>query len=110
MSKESTESKESNPAPETHEEVDATIGAATRRPLEPLSTAQLVKEVTGQTGLLVKKQLDLAISELRSDLSSELAMFAAFGTSAVTSILGLAVLLMAGVFVLARLMPAWQAA
>ena len=110
MSKETTESKGSNPVPKTQEEVDATIGAAIHRPLEPLSTAQLVKEVTGQTGLLMKKQLDLAISELRSDLSSELAMVEGFGISAVTSILGLAVLLMAGVFGLARLMPAWQAA
>ena len=102
--------EESNPVPETQKEVDATIGAAMRRPLEPLSTPQLVKEVTGQTGLLMKKQLDLAISELRSDLSSELAMVGGFGIAAVTSILGLAVLLMAGVFGLARLMPAWQAA
>ena len=110
MSKESTESNKSNPVPEAQEEVDATIGAAMRRPLEPLSTPQLVKEVTGQTGLLMKKQLDLAISELRSDLSSELAMVGGFGIAAVTSILGLAVLLMAGVFGLATLMAAWQAA
>ena len=110
MSKESTESNESNPVPQLQEAVDATIGSSVHRPLEPLSTAQLVKEVTGQTGLLAKKQLDLAISELRSDLSSELAMVGGFGISAVTAILGLAVLLMAGVFGLARLIPAWQAA
>ena len=36
----------------------------------------------------MKKQLDLWISELRSDLSSELAMVGGFGIAAVTSILG----------------------
>jgi Putative Actinobacterial Holin-X, holin superfamily III len=84
--------------------------AQPQRPLENLSTAELVKELTSQVGLLAKKQIDLAATELRADLTAELAMVGGLGIAAIASILGLAVLLVAGVFGLALLMPGWEAA
>jgi len=80
------------------------------RPLEAVSAGELVKKVTSQIGLLAQKQIDLAASELRSDLTAELRMVEGIGISAVAAILGLAVLLMAGVFGLTLVMPGWEAA
>jgi len=86
------------------------VAARQARPPEDLSAAELVKEVTGQIGLLARKQIDLATSELRADLKAELQMVGGLGIGAILAILGLAILLVAGVFGLALLMPAWQAA
>ena len=80
------------------------------RPLENIPAGTLVKDVTGQIGLLVQKQIDLATTELRGDLMAELKMVEGLGISAVAAILGLAVLLVAGVFGLTLVMPGWEAA
>jgi phosphoserine phosphatase len=84
--------------------------SARPRPLQTLSATELVKEVTGQVGLLAKKQIDLATTELRADLTAELAMVKGLGVAAIASILAMAVLLVAGVLALATLIPGWQAA
>jgi len=80
------------------------------RPLENIPGSALVKDVTGQIGLLVEKQINLATSELRRDLVAELQMVEGLGVSVVAAILGLAVLLVAGVFGLTLVMPGWEAA
>ncbi len=74
------------------------------------SAGELVKEVTGQISLLAQKQIDLAAAELRADLMTELHMVEGLGVAAIATILSLAVLLVAGVFGLALVMPGWQAA
>ena len=90
------------------EEPSQTV-AAPPRALEGLSAGELVKEITGQIGLLAKKQIELATSELRADVAAELAMVGGLGIAAISAILGLAVLLVAGVFALSLVMPGWQA-
>ena len=74
-----------------------------------MSAGELVKEVTGQIGLLAQKQIALAVAELRADLMTELHMVGGLGVSAIAAILGLAVLLVAGVFGLTLVMPGWEA-
>lgn len=98
-----TATGEDDMANETHIERSA-------RPLEERSAGELVKQVTGQIGLLARKQIDLATTELRADLMAELQMVGGLGVGAVAAILGLAVLLVAGVFGLALVMPGWEAA
>ena len=80
------------------------------RPLESIPGSALVKDVTGQIGLLVQKEIDLATSELRRDLIAELQMVEGLGVSVVAAILGVAVLLVAGIFGLTLVMPGWEAA
>jgi hypothetical protein len=79
------------------------------RPLKDVPAGELVKEVTGQIGLLAKKQIDLASAELRGDLMAELQMVKGISIAAIAAILGLAILLVAGVFGLTLIMPGWEA-
>ena len=78
--------------------------AATRpraRPLEGVPAGELLKEVTEQVSLLAQKQIELATTELRSDLKAELAMVGGLGVAAVAALMALALLLW---------LPGWQAA
>jgi hypothetical protein len=77
---------------------------------ENLSTRELVSEITGKVSLLVKKEVELAKTELRANVEAELAMVKALAAGVVAALLGLNTLLVAVVFALAMKMPGWLAA
>jgi len=88
------------------EEEAAMTNGATRS----LSLRDLLGEITGKVTLLAKKEVELARTELRADLASELAMGKGLAVAAVMGILGVNMLLVAAAFALAVYLPAWLAA
>ncbi len=74
-----------------------------------LSTVQLLKEIASQGGLLVKKQIALAKTELKSDARTEAKVAGGLGLAAVGAIITLTLLLVTGAFALALVLPAWAA-
>ena len=74
-----------------------------------LSTLQLIKEIASQGGLLVKKQIALAKTELKSDARTEAKVAGGLGLAAVGAIITLTLLLVTGAFALALVLPAWAA-
>jgi membrane-bound ClpP family serine protease len=85
----------------------ARLGAARA---ENLSTRELVAEISGKVSLLVKKEVELAKTEMKANVQAELAMLKAMVAAAVAGLLGLNTLLVAVVFALALKMPGWLAA
>lgn len=75
-----------------------------------LSLRELLGEITGKVTTLAKKEVELARTELKADLASELAVGKGLLLAAVVGILGINMLLVAGVFALASFMPGWLAA
>ena len=75
-----------------------------------LSTPDLVKEIAHQVQRLVTAQLTLAKAELRADLTREKKMASHLGVAAVALLATVNLLLVAGVFALASVLPAWAAA
>jgi hypothetical protein len=75
-----------------------------------LSTRALISEITAKAFLLTTKQVELAKGEVRADLASELVMAKAFGLALVAALAGLNLLLVAGVFAFALVIPGWAAA
>jgi hypothetical protein len=74
-----------------------------------LSTVQLLKEIASQGGLLVKKQIALAKTELKSDARTEAKVAGGLGLAAVGAIITVTLLLVTVAFALALVMPAWAA-
>ncbi len=74
-----------------------------------MSTVDLIKEITGQVGLLAKTQIDLAKTELKADLKSEVAMVSGLGIAALAGITTLNMLVVTAILALAQKMPTWQA-
>ena len=77
---------------------------------EQLSTVKLVKEITAKGTELVKKEVELAIAEAKTDLRSELSMVKTLVAAGVAAIVTLNLLLIAAVFGLATVMSPWLAA
>lgn len=77
---------------------------------EILSTRELIGEITGKTSLLIKKEVELAKTEIMADLQAELAMVKGLGLALVAALAGLNLLLVALVLALAAWMPGWLAA
>jgi len=75
-----------------------------------LSLRELLGEITGKVTLLARKEIELARTELRADLASEVAAGKGLVVAAVVGILGVNMLLVAAAFALAVYMPAWLAA
>jgi putative superfamily III holin-X len=75
-----------------------------------LSTRALLADITGKVSLLVKKEVELATTEVKADLQKELSMVKAIAAAVVAGLLGLNMLLVAAVFALATKMPGWIAA
>ena len=59
---------------------------------------------------MVKKEVELATTEVKADLQKELSMVKALAAAVVAGLLGLNMLLVAAVFALAMKMPGWAAA
>ncbi|SRR6266498_226942 len=74
-----------------------------------LSTLQLVKEIALQSGLLVKKQVALAKTELRADVRTEAKVAGGLGVAAICGIIAATLLLVTAAFALSLMMPAWAA-
>jgi hypothetical protein len=82
------------------------VGNGTRA----LPIRELVAQVIGKATLLAKKEVELARTEVKADLESELAALKGLAGAALVLVLGLNMLLVAGVFWLATWLPAWLAA
>ena len=77
---------------------------------QQLSTLALIREVTSKGIALARKELELARTEIRHDVRTELATVKALGVAAVLGTAALTLLLVAAALALAALMPAWGAA
>jgi cytochrome c biogenesis protein CcdA len=86
-----------------------TMSARTRRP-EGLSTRRLLVEISERASRLVRKEVELARSEIKADLKAELAVVKGFAVTLVAGLAAVNMLLLAVVFALARVIPDWLAA
>jgi len=75
-----------------------------------LSMRELLGEITGKVTLLAKKEVELAKTEIKADLESELSMAKGHRIAVLSAALGLNMLLVALVLALATYMPGWLAA
>jgi uncharacterized membrane protein YqjE len=96
----------SNPYMQSPEKEAAMSNGATRS----LSLRELLGEITGKVTLLARKEVELAKTELKADLASELAAAKGLVVAAVIAILGVNMLLVAAAFGLAVYLPARLAA
>ena len=74
-----------------------------------LSSLGLVKEIAAQTGLLVKKQVELARTEFKADARTEAKAAGGLGLAAIGAIIAVTLLLVTAALALALVMPAWAA-
>jgi len=84
------------------------IGPQSER-ITRLSTLALVREIAAQATLLVRKQVELARTEIKSDARAEAKMAGGLGIAAVGAIITVTLLLVTAVLALALVMPAWAA-
>jgi len=80
-----------------------------RKRITQLSTLQLVREIAVNASLLVKKQIELARTELRADVRTEAKAAGGLTLAAIGAIIMVTLLLMTAAFALALVMPAWGA-
>jgi hypothetical protein len=80
-----------------------------RERITGLSTLQLVKEIALQSSLLVKKQVELAKTELKADVRTEAKVAGGLVVAAVCAIITVTLLLVTAAFALSLVMPAWAA-
>jgi uncharacterized membrane protein YqjE len=83
------------------------IGNGTSR---SLSLRELIGEITAKATLLAKKEVELAKTELKADLTSELSTVKGLGLAVLVGILGLNMFLVSLVLALAAYIPGWLAA
>jgi hypothetical protein len=76
---------------------------------QALSNRALIGEITAKAMQLAKKELELARVEIGADMKAELAMAKALGVSLAAALTGMNLLLVAGVFALATIIPGWLA-
>jgi uncharacterized membrane protein YqjE len=88
---------------------DPEVPASNEQPLATLSTGDLVAQLTKNSTDLIKKQVELAQAELRTDLKREITAFAGFGVAAASAFAAVNILLVTAVLALAEEVPAWQA-
>jgi uncharacterized membrane protein YqjE len=79
-------------------------------PLRSLPTLDLVRQILRTGSLLVQKEIELARAELKADLQAQVLMAKRLAVAVVLALLGITLLLVAVVFALAYVMPAWLAA
>jgi len=84
--------------------------AMTNRATRSLSLRELLGEITGKVTLLARKEIELARTELKADLASEVAAGKGLLVTALVGILGINMFLVAAVFALAAYISAWLAA
>jgi Putative Actinobacterial Holin-X, holin superfamily III len=94
----------------TAEEKRMTTSTSTTPNARELSNRALIGEITDKASLLAKKEIELAKTELRADLKAQLGMVKALGIAALAALLGLNLLLVAGVLALGLTIASWLAA
>lgn len=77
---------------------------------EALSTRELIGEVASKVGLLARKEIELAKTELRADVKKEVAMASGLGIAGVCALITVNLLCVAAVLALATVIPGWGAA
>jgi hypothetical protein len=75
-----------------------------------LSNRELISEIASKASLLARKELELTKAEIRADVQAVLVVAKALGLAAIAALLGVNLLLVAGVFALATIIPGWVAA
>lgn len=75
-----------------------------------LSTKDLLRRIVSESGELVRKEIDLAKAELHANLHGTLVMAKGLIAAGVLALIGVTLLLVAAIFGLATVMPAWGAA
>ncbi len=85
-----------------------------RQPMEQeakqrLGTGALVRQIVSQAEILVKKELELAKTELRVDLHSEARVAGGLGIAALAGLITINLLLVTAALALSLVMPAWAA-
>jgi hypothetical protein len=80
-----------------------------RESVTRLSSLGLVKEIASQAGMLVKKQVQLARTELKADARTEAKVAGGLGLAAVGAIITVTLLLVTAALALALVMPGWAA-
>jgi hypothetical protein len=86
------------------------LPAAGKRSLEQLSARDLVTHTLENVALLVKKEIELARSELRADLKAEVAMAKGLGVAGLCALFAANLMLVAVALALGTVMPEWAAA
>jgi hypothetical protein len=94
----------------TTEEKPMNRSTSTDTSARELSNRALLGEITGKASLLARKEIELAKAEIRADLQAQVGTMKAFGVAATTALLGLNLLLVAGVLALGLKIAAWLAA
>jgi hypothetical protein len=74
-----------------------------------LSTKELLGQILAEASTLVRKEMELARTELAADLKTEVTMAKALGVGAVLGLCGLNLALVTAVLALALVMPGWAA-
>jgi len=74
-----------------------------------LSTFGLVREIASQAGLLVKKQVELARTEIKADARREAKVAGGLGLAAVGAIIAVTLLFVTAALALSLVMPGWAA-
>ncbi len=74
-----------------------------------LSSTRLMGETAKEAIALIKAQVELAKTELKEDLRSEVGAVKGLSVALVAALCGINILLVAGAFGLARVMPIWAA-
>jgi hypothetical protein len=75
-----------------------------------LSTRELIAEILSKATTLAKKEVELARTEIKADLRSQIAMVQSLAVAGVLALLALNLLLVALVAALGAYVPAWLAA
>ena len=80
-----------------------------RRSLDRVGTSALVRRLVTQVETLAKKEIELAKTELRTDLRTEARAAGGLGISAVVGLITVTLLLVTVILALSLLLPAWAA-
>lgn len=89
-------------------ETNVMNGDATR--VLTLPTRELLGEIVEKAGLLARKEVELAKTEVKADLQTHIAMAKGFGAAALAGLLGINLLLVAAVMALAPYVTPWLGA
>jgi Putative Actinobacterial Holin-X, holin superfamily III len=91
---------------EEHMTTSTSAGDSSRH----LSNRALIGQITEKATLLARKEIELAKAEIRADFNAQLGMVKALAVATVTALLGLNLLLVAGVLALGIKIASWLAA
>jgi Putative Actinobacterial Holin-X, holin superfamily III len=98
-------------APQGNGSEEASMATTVRaEPVQAMSTRELIAEILGKASRLIKTEAELAKTEIKADLQSQLAMVKGLAIAMVCGLLALNMLLVALVLGLAPWIPGWLAA